>query len=508
MRLTSVALILSFGHLSEGAPWDAQAALDASKTPQPADLRGVLAAIPSFGRPLRIASPCVGIHGCGVACQAMRVDARYVNVWDLEAGYEGWLRHLLGGADCVTQLNLGAEPFGARSLRDALGQFPVTPRESLTKAQRRNLENHEALIREKVQEGKLNESDIVVISIDRAVQGPFNITFSVNECPTLLTHNTYLYVLSVGCVARGVPDAERAFSRLLRPTERLAMQGFPPEVAAFLGAATLVTKAAGNAYAPHLICAVLAPMLAALKKSGLCLETWPPPALQVTFQKVIRYLKANLDSQAYGPDQIKSFTDNARRNLYDALAREHRMSLSDASDCIQDSPFNSDDRNEIIGAINTAVGLGGHTARATLAEFFSVQHFLTEKDWAQIQLPDNSVNLKLQVLANRLERLGCVYIQEYTLLHMACILILANPGPQGTINADPLAACNLKCLLKTAVGSVRSRIRLNHYGAISDFTSLTPDLLKTQHPEIWNKAYTDADPPAASKVDENLLIQP
>eukprot|EP00959_Pyramimonas_sp_CCMP1952_P474358 9503321-Pyramimonas_sp.AAC.1 len=109
MRLTSVALILSFGHLSESTPWDAQAALDASKTPQPADLRDVLAAIPSFGRPLRIASPCVGIHGCGVACQAMRVDARYVNVWDLEAGYEGWLRHLLGGADCITQLNLGAE---------------------------------------------------------------------------------------------------------------------------------------------------------------------------------------------------------------------------------------------------------------------------------------------------------------------------------------------------------------------------------------------------------------
>eukprot|EP00959_Pyramimonas_sp_CCMP1952_P098552 2060286-Pyramimonas_sp.AAC.1 len=46
------------------------------------------------------------------------------------------------------------------------------------KAQRRNLENHEALIREKVHEGKLNESDIVAISIDKAVQGPFNITFS------------------------------------------------------------------------------------------------------------------------------------------------------------------------------------------------------------------------------------------------------------------------------------------------------------------------------------------
>ena len=141
------------------------------------------------------------------------------------------------------------------------------------------------------------------------------------------------------------------------------------------------------------------------------------------------------------------------------------------------------------------------------SEFYNVQNFLTEKDWAQIQNPDSSVNIKLQILADRLERLGCVFIEEYTLVHIACVLLLANPGPHGAVNADPLAAYNLKLQLKVAVGNVRSRVRLPHYGEIKDFTSLTPDGLKHQHPEIWNKAYTDADPPVPSKLDENTLIQ-
>ena len=43
--------------------------------------------LPDLGRRLRVAAPCVGIHGCGHAMSAMHAPADSVNVYDLEPGY-------------------------------------------------------------------------------------------------------------------------------------------------------------------------------------------------------------------------------------------------------------------------------------------------------------------------------------------------------------------------------------------------------------------------------------
>eukprot|EP00973_Karenia_brevis_P063486 8822954-Karenia_brevis.AAC.1 len=74
----------------------------------------------------------------------------------------------------------------------------------------------------------------------------YNQTLSVNECPTLTCHNAYLFVISVGCVVRGVADGEREFFRKLLPAERLQLQGFPGSICRHLGSKTQM--AAGNAY--------------------------------------------------------------------------------------------------------------------------------------------------------------------------------------------------------------------------------------------------------------------
>ena len=50
-------------------------------------------------RRLRIACPCVGIHGCGHALQSMATGADSVLVYDLQAGYKNYLLdHLQAGA--------------------------------------------------------------------------------------------------------------------------------------------------------------------------------------------------------------------------------------------------------------------------------------------------------------------------------------------------------------------------------------------------------------------------
>ena len=45
-------------------------------------------------RKLRLALLCVGIDGCGIALQAMQVRVTSCNVFDLEQGYETFLKTL------------------------------------------------------------------------------------------------------------------------------------------------------------------------------------------------------------------------------------------------------------------------------------------------------------------------------------------------------------------------------------------------------------------------------
>eukprot|EP00973_Karenia_brevis_P055277 7685128-Karenia_brevis.AAC.1 len=94
--------------------------------------------------------------------------------------------------------------------------------------------------------------------------------------PTLTTNNQYMFLANVGEVFDDIPDEQRKLFRKVRGPERLALQGFPKSLALLLQKRCIV--AAGNAYPPPLIVAVLYPMLQALKASGLDLREWPSAA--------------------------------------------------------------------------------------------------------------------------------------------------------------------------------------------------------------------------------------
>ena len=100
---------------------------------------------------------------------------------------------------------------------------------------------------------------------------------TVNNVPTLTTRNFYLVVMSVRDIVSGTPDDQREYFRKLTGAERLALQGFPQGVSSLLPP-WLVAHAAGNAYPPPLIIAVLGPMLLALQNSKVW-RTWPEQAV-------------------------------------------------------------------------------------------------------------------------------------------------------------------------------------------------------------------------------------
>jgi len=68
---------------------EVQAMVDA--TPTPPDFSAFFEGLPKLGRPLRLASPCVGISGSGHALDCMEAPYVYNNVFDLEGRYHHYL---------------------------------------------------------------------------------------------------------------------------------------------------------------------------------------------------------------------------------------------------------------------------------------------------------------------------------------------------------------------------------------------------------------------------------
>ena len=65
---------------------------------------GLCPALPAFKRPLYVATPRIGIDGCGTALDALGVRYQANNVYDLEHRYQAYLTQHLGGN---VQLHLG-----------------------------------------------------------------------------------------------------------------------------------------------------------------------------------------------------------------------------------------------------------------------------------------------------------------------------------------------------------------------------------------------------------------
>jgi site-specific DNA-cytosine methylase len=168
-------------------------------------------------------------------------------------------------------------PFGSRLLREALGKAPNLQRSDHTVPQQNNLKGFENQIKSKFAENKLALDDLVVCPIDRSKDEDivYGSGFTLNNAPTLTTHNVYLVIMSVGCVIGDVEDAQRTFFRFFTKPERLALQGFPPELALDLPEEK-ICFASGNAYPIPLIIAVFFPMLHALSScKPLDFPEWP-----------------------------------------------------------------------------------------------------------------------------------------------------------------------------------------------------------------------------------------
>ena len=85
------------------------------KTPAKPDLSKLVEPIMSLGRRLRLACPCIGIHGSGEALLAMSAETDSLLCYDLESGYMRCL---------VSQLlEMGIEP---ATISDNLHLGPIT----------------------------------------------------------------------------------------------------------------------------------------------------------------------------------------------------------------------------------------------------------------------------------------------------------------------------------------------------------------------------------------------
>jgi hypothetical protein len=116
-------------------------------------------------------------------------------------------------------------------------------------------------------------------------------------------------------VVRNTPDSKREFFRFFTGGERLALQGFPPDILKLLPAA-VVNKAAGNAYPVVFIVAVTHPVLALLGTTpGFDLASWPTQTsrcVPIEVRKLVMVLKGR-DKQLAVPKKASKARRKRKR---------------------------------------------------------------------------------------------------------------------------------------------------------------------------------------------------
>ena len=168
------------------------------------------------------------------------------------------------------------KPWGYGNFRDSLGGFPNAELSELTRPQQRNLKAYERKIKEMVRAGKLSMEDIVTVALDRSQDGVFQQGIYRNKAPTFTCRNRYMFLISVKDVVGNREYSEFEFFRFIVVAERLALQGFEPEILNELDTTALALKASGNAYPVPLIIAALHPILKLIANPKFKFKAWPP----------------------------------------------------------------------------------------------------------------------------------------------------------------------------------------------------------------------------------------
>ena len=181
----------------------------------------------------------------------------------------GVLRELLGDAGIPPPMPLASM---RACLGDALHKgIPPVDENMLTPQQRNNLNMRKPLLRARLLERSFHfpytpttgamgrfQPPIACVSVDRDPEKQFAQSMRWDDAtPTLRTGNEMLWLLKFS------EAGDLLISRCLHPVERLALQGFPPELALFMSKKTLL-RATGNSFTVPVITAVFRQCLAAI----------------------------------------------------------------------------------------------------------------------------------------------------------------------------------------------------------------------------------------------------
>ena len=88
------------------------------------------------------------------------------------------------------------KPFGMAHLTDFLAKgLPNTPTAALTKQQQKNKEWYESQVAHALDAKRIGPHSIVVCVLDRSHENVYSTQWKIDECPTLTTHNRYLWLM-------------------------------------------------------------------------------------------------------------------------------------------------------------------------------------------------------------------------------------------------------------------------------------------------------------------------
>jgi site-specific DNA-cytosine methylase len=134
-----------------------------------------------------------------------------------------------------------------------------------TAQQRQNLNEYEEIVRSHLRAETAGA--IAVVDLGRSTQKVFAAQVLYDRVPPLTTKGPEVFLMSTSDFGESETKARRVY-RFLSESERFKLMGFPGEYSQFVGK-TMSRRISGNAFAPPMLGAVLAPIARCLADSGI-----------------------------------------------------------------------------------------------------------------------------------------------------------------------------------------------------------------------------------------------
>ena len=157
--------------------------------------------------------------------------------------------------------------FGIADLDSVLAKgLPPIRARTLSKTMQQNLKFFSARIKQCLERGECQASDVIVCCLDRAPGKAWPALMFINYVPTLTCGNKYLFLVRASDF--NCPEQDRSLWRFLTCAERYLLQGKDPKLAVELPEKDGY-KCTGNAYPTPLMCAGTMPLLRSIGEGGL-----------------------------------------------------------------------------------------------------------------------------------------------------------------------------------------------------------------------------------------------